>query len=318
MQSWAYTRGLHDLGNSVYAYLQPNGSWGWSNAGLIVDGDISLLVDTLYDLKLTGEMLEQMRRAALAAVQIDILVNTHSNGDHVNGNQLVPDARRIASRGTSEGMKKEPSPAMMATIRDNAPQGSFQKYILGNFAFGPEITVPEPTEIFESQLDLFVGSKPISLYEVGPAHTQGDTLIYVPGDKVVFTGDILFSQAHPVMWDGPVSNWLHACDRILELDVETIVPGHGPITDKQAVRRLKEYWIYLLHEVAARHAAGFSLLEAALDIDLGPYQDWGEPERLVVNVNTLYREFNPNKPGPNVHELFPLMAQYRIRKFGRI
>ena len=67
VSKWAYTKGLHDLGNGCYGYLQPDGSWGWSNAGLVVDGGESLLVDTLFDLKLTREMLDTMRRARTRA-----------------------------------------------------------------------------------------------------------------------------------------------------------------------------------------------------------------------------------------------------------
>ena len=75
-----YTRGLHDLGNGCFAWLQPDGSWGWSNAGLVTDGDASLLVDTLFDLKLTRAMLAAMRDAApRATAAIGTLVNTHSN-----------------------------------------------------------------------------------------------------------------------------------------------------------------------------------------------------------------------------------------------
>ena len=76
MSKWPYTKGLHDLGTGCFAYLQPDGSWGWSNAGLIVDGDQTLLVDTLFDLALTGEMLGQMRAAVPAAKSIGRLVNT--------------------------------------------------------------------------------------------------------------------------------------------------------------------------------------------------------------------------------------------------
>ena len=81
MTQWHYTKGLHDLGNQVYAYLLPDGSWGWSNAGLIVGGDRSLLVDTLFDLRLTQDMLDTMRAAIPAAASIKTLVNTHANGD---------------------------------------------------------------------------------------------------------------------------------------------------------------------------------------------------------------------------------------------
>lgn len=96
-EAWPYTRGLHDLGNGCYAYLQPDGSWGWSNAGLIADGEESLLVDTLFDLPMTAEMLAAMRDAVPAASSIGTLVNTHANGDHVFGNKLVGEAEIIAS-----------------------------------------------------------------------------------------------------------------------------------------------------------------------------------------------------------------------------
>ena len=65
----AYERGLHELGDGVYAYLQPDGTWGWSNAGLIAADGTSLLVDTLVDLELTREMLDAMRRVTESAAR---------------------------------------------------------------------------------------------------------------------------------------------------------------------------------------------------------------------------------------------------------
>jgi glyoxylase-like metal-dependent hydrolase (beta-lactamase superfamily II) len=316
MSKWEYTRGLHDLGNSVYAYLQPNGSWGWSNAGIIVDGEISLLVDTLFDLKLTGEMLATMRRSLPAAENIDMLVNTHANGDHCYGNQLVGEARIIASARTAEEMGLMP-PENMAMLLKQAPFlgviGEFSVRAFGAFDF-EGITPVLPTQTFEGQLDLRVGSKDVQLLEVGPAHTQGDTLIYVPGDRVIFSGDILFIEGHPIMWAGPVGNWIRACERILELDVETIVPGHGPVTDKQGVARLKGYWEYVLTEVRKRHAAGLSPLETALDIPLDAYASWGDAERFVVNVAAIYRELNGEEEHPGTPFLYALMAEFARQK----
>jgi len=290
MGNWMYTRGLHDLGNSVYAYLQPNGSWGWSNSGIIVDGDVSMLVDTLYDLKLTGEMLETMRRSLPAAAQIDTLVNTHANGDHCYGNQLVGDARIIASARTAEEML-EVSPASMAMLKSQAAQlgnlGAFFARIFAPFDF-EGITLTPPTQTFERELQLRVGCKEVRLLEVGPAHTRGDTLVYVPGDRTIFTGDILFSEGHPVMWAGPVGNWIRACDTILGLDVETIVPGHGPITNKQGVMRLKNYWEYLLREVRQRYEAGLSVQEIARDIRLDEYATWNRTDIVPTRNATMY------------------------------
>ena len=82
---FAYEKGLHQIGNGAYAWLQPDGGWGWSNAGLVVDGEQSLLVDTLFDVPLTLDMLAAYRDAEKAAEQVNTIVNTHHNGDHCNG-----------------------------------------------------------------------------------------------------------------------------------------------------------------------------------------------------------------------------------------
>ena len=90
----AYERGLDELGDGLYANLQPDGTWGWSNAGLIAADGTSLLVDTLFDLELTREMLDAMRRVTERS-PIDAAMNTHGNGDHCVGNGLL---RRRAHR----------------------------------------------------------------------------------------------------------------------------------------------------------------------------------------------------------------------------
>ena len=312
MSNWTYTRGLHDLGNAVYAYLQPNGSWGWSNSGIIVDGEASLLVDTLYDLKLTGEMLATMRRSIPAAASIDMLVNTHANGDHCYGNQLVGEARIIASVRTAEEMLETPPERMDMLMKQAAylgPFGAFASRVFAPFDF-ENITLTPPNTTFEGQLDLRVGTKTVRLLEAGPAHTRGDTLVYVPDDKVIFTGDILFIEGHPIIWAGPVGNWIRACDTILSLDVETIVPGHGPITDKQGVRRLKGYFEYLFDETSRCYQAGLPVLEAAMTIPMDTYDAWLDPERVAVNVASIYRELGSEHEYIGTPGLFGLMAEY--------
>ncbi len=313
MNTRQYTKGLHDLGNSVYAYLQPDGSWGWSNAGLVIDGKASLLIDTLFDLKLTQEMLDSMRKSVPAAAQIDMLVNTHANGDHCYGNQLVADAEIIASVRTAEEMVTGVSPAQMAALVKNADQlgqiGEFARYAFGSFDF-ENITVTPPDKTFDGELTLKVGDKMVHLIEVGPAHTQGDTLVHIPADRIVFTGDILFIGGHPIIWAGPTSNWLRACDRILAMDVETIVPGHGPITDKKGVAEIKGYFEYIFDEARKRYEAGMPAFEAARDIPLDRYASWSDGERIVVNVASIYRELSGDTTHPNVASLFGQMALF--------
>src|ERR1700758_4039090 len=106
MPKWQYTRGLKDLGNGMWAYLQPDGSWGWSNAGLLVDQDQTLLIDTLFDLKLTRKMLETMQRSVPAAARIKTPVNTRADGDHCFGNELETGADTIATEATLHEMSE--------------------------------------------------------------------------------------------------------------------------------------------------------------------------------------------------------------------
>src|ERR1700749_433996 len=112
MPAIAYTRGLHELGDGLYAYLQPDGGWGWSNSGLITAEGTSLLVDTLFDLNLTRDMLDIMRPIT-DAHPIGQAFNTHGNGDHWYGNELLPENIPIvASAGAVEVMRASPPKAV--------------------------------------------------------------------------------------------------------------------------------------------------------------------------------------------------------------
>ena len=310
MATHPYTKGLHEVGDGVFAYLQPDGSWGWSNAGLVVDGDSSLLVDTLYDLKITAEMLAAMRRATPAAQAIDTVVNTHANGDHCWGNQLVRDAEIIGSRRCAEEMVELP-PSLLAGLMASPPEGptgELLQRMFGAFDFNDIELVP-PTTIFDGELTLRVGDTDVRLIEVGPAHTRGDVIVHVPAHRVVFTGDILFNGGHPIVWAGPVANWVAACDRIVDLQPETVVPGHGPVCDTAAVASEREYFAFLQREVPPRADAGMSPLEAARDIDLGGYAGLGERERFVVNVAAVYRDLGHDVPG-DAASMLGEMASY--------
>ena len=307
-----YEHGLIELGNGGYAWLQPDGGWGWSNAGLIVDGDACMVVDTLFDKPLTQTMLDAMRAAEPAATKsYDFLVNTHSNGDHCNGNELVGDAQIIASEACLAEMANE-NPQMMLDLIEAAPQmgdvGEFFLHCFSAFDFR-DINRALPQHTFSGEMNLKVGDKDVNLKQVGPAHTHGDVLVHVPADRTVFTGDILFIEGHPILWAGPIQNWIEACDHMLELDLETVVPGHGPITDTRGIKAMRGYLVYIHDEARKRYEAGMEIMEAARDINFSDYDSWGDGERIAVNVASLYREFSGDTSEPDVVALFGLMAQ---------
>jgi cyclase len=301
---------LEDLGGGLFAYVQGDGSWGLSNAGLVSDGGEALLIDTLYDLPRTQRMLDAMARATPAARHIDTVVNTHANGDHCYGNELVSDARIIASTAAAEEMSAI-TPDLMASLLKGADDmgdaGRFLRKAFGAFEF-EGIALTPPTETFDGRLDLAIGDHAVELIEVGPAHTRGDVIIHVPASRAIFTGDILFIEGTPIMWEGPVANWIDACEKIAALEPDVIVPGHGPLTDVRGALAVRDYLVYVRDEARKRFDAGLSAREAALDIRLGDYSAWLDSERIAVNVVTLYREFGDTSAPPNTLEIFELMA----------
>ena len=166
-----------------------------------------------------------------------------------------------------------------------------------------------PTRTFDGRLELEVGGRLVELIEVGPAHTAGDSLAHVPDAKTIYTGDILFVGGTPIVWAGPLSNWIAACDLILGMDVETVVPGHGPLTDKSGVTAVRDYLAYIEEQATQRHAAGMDAWDAARDIALNGFGEWGEWGRISVNVEAVYRSIDPAHQSPDVVEQFRRMAQ---------
>jgi glyoxylase-like metal-dependent hydrolase (beta-lactamase superfamily II) len=306
MAALSYERGLIEVGTGCHAYLQPDGSWGWSNAGLITGDGASLLVDTLFDLHLTAAMLETMAPLT-ATAPLHTVVNTHANGDHCYGNQLVAGAEIIATTATAQEMPEVP-PAMLAALnRAEGEVGELFRSFFGKFDFeGIELTLP--TRTFDGYLEVEVGGRRVNLIEVGPAHTRGDALVVVPDARTVFTGDILFIRGTPIVWAGPLSRWIAACDLILAMDVDVVVPGHGPVTDKRGVTEVRDYLGFVEHEASERFHAGMDAWDAARDIALGAYGDWGEFGRLSVNVEAVYRTLDPAHATPDVVEQFRRMA----------
>src|SRR4051794_40124800 len=145
----AYEKGLHELGDGLHAYLQPDGGWGWSNAGLISAAGTSMLVDTLFDLRLTQEMLDAMVPVT-AGAPIDAAMNTHGNPDHCFGNELLPAAATIYASQTAAQEIAELSPELLVTLKHAELPDELRAFF--DHAFGAfeyeGITVRPPDQTF--------------------------------------------------------------------------------------------------------------------------------------------------------------------------
>jgi glyoxylase-like metal-dependent hydrolase (beta-lactamase superfamily II) len=190
--------------------------------------------------------------------------------------------------------------------------GELFRSFFGAFHFdGIELRLPDRT--FDDRVEIEVGGRTVELIEVGPAHTAGDTIVHVPDASTVYTGDILFIGGTPIVWAGPLSNWIAACDLMLSMGIETVVPGHGPITDASGIMAVRDYLGVVDTEATERFEAGVDAFEAARDIGrlLGAderFSELGEFGRIAVNVEAVYRTLDPEHESPDVVEQFRRMA----------
>lgn len=301
--------GLQEVAAGTYAWIQPNGDLGESNAGLVIGDRESLLIDTLWDERLTRRMLDAMF-AHVRDAPIGTVFNTHGDGDHWYGNGVVLNVEVVATEAAAEQMHEEP-PAMItrtaplrigAGLLGRVPLLPFRDRIRGIAAFGRDLGCYEiggikprfPDRTFTGTAKLDAGGRTIEAFEVGPAHTPGDAIAWVPDVRVVFSADIVFAGVTPIIWAGPVDNWIRALNKIESLEPIAVVPGHGPVCDVSTVADLRDYWLWLDDAVRAdgdSHAGTVTsrIVESGGFRD-GPWAGWRGPERTLVNVAMIIRE----------------------------
>lgn len=307
-----YKKELRDLGNGCHAWLQPDGGWGLSNSGLIVGGGASLMVDTLIDLATTSEMLAAIQSHTDAA-PLSTVVNTHSDGDHFFGNQLVasPSVQIIASEAAAQLMTQHSVDELAGLPHVPGRIGEYMTAALAPFRFD-DITVVPPTRTFTGRLSVDVGGREVELIEVGPAHTVGDVMVHVPDSKVLYAGDILFIDSTPIVWAGPPQRWIDTCDLVLDMPLDTIVPGHGPVTDKSGVAEVRDYLAFLVTEATKRFEEGMDAATAAASIDLGRFAGMSGHGRLAQNVTAVYRALDPQLPQRELLSIFDQIVELEM------
>lgn len=311
---------LTPVAEGLHLWAPPHtGTWGFANCLLITSGEQAVLVDTPYDRPMTEALIAAARPVLPAgAAGVGRIVNTHVNGDHTFGNGLFPGAGIIATKASAEHLCREPSPQQMHFLTTGTPAdqplGWYAREHFGRYRYEDVEAVP-PTVTFSGRYDLRVGDVEAELIEVGPAHSAGDLIVHLPAQRVVCAGDVLFADDHPVHWDGPLARIAAACETILALEPETVVPGHGPVMSPQDVRNYITYLRRLEALVHTRHAAGVPAGEAAADIlDTGFYDHLGLRERIVILTAVEYRHLNGETGEP---DLVGLAAQAAGWAFGR-
>lgn len=301
---------MKQLAPNVYVYQQQGGTGllnaGISNAGLFIGDDWAVALDALGFPLQTKAFLAAAKRAC-AGKPIAQLINTHHHGDHVAGNQFFLPAQILGHPYCrQEVMKAVPTTPKSWPKQEGLADGTEVR----------KLTPPSVT--FEDNLVYEIGGNRVEFRFAGPAHTWGDIIAYLPQHKIVFAGDLAFFKLVPYAHNGYVSKWMESVDKILKMDADVIVPGHGPVGGKKDLAEMNEYFRVLKVEAKKRYDAGMSAGRAAADINMGKFVNWMGPERIVMNTVRLYDEFKGTlKPDVDTEGTKQAIAEYDALKSGK-
>jgi cyclase len=226
--------GLQKISDSVYSYVGVQGacaqnSFG-SNAGIIVGQDYLVAVDSKMSARQAQQFIRDIRK--ISSKPIKFLINTHGHLDHTLGNsEFAKLGAVIISQENDQKNMQKAGAGMLAYAKKSGLSDQDLK--------GTRLTYPTLT--FKDRLTLDLGNQKIEVLYPGPSHTTGSVLVYVPKEKVLFTGDILFTDFHPFLGEANMEGWEKVLDGIMAMDVDKIIPGHGPVSSKKDVADLKNY-----------------------------------------------------------------------------
>jgi cyclase len=288
------------LAPGVYGYVQPDGGWCLSNAGIIVGRDAVVLVDTAATEARTRALSAAV--AELTPLAPTMVINTHHHGDHHFGNALfAPRATVVAHEATRAVM---------------ADKGLALRQVWPATDWGDlELTLPTLT-FGDDGLSVRVDGLRVELIHLGLAHTESDTVVWIPEHRVLFAGDVLMPGCTPFVLAGSVEGSLRAVEKLRALGPRSIVGGHGPVAGPEALDEARAYLLWVRDLAARGLAAGLTPYQAAEAADLGDFARLRDPERLVANLHRAYVEARGLPPATQIRSA-PVFAEMARLNGGR-
>jgi cyclase len=286
---------LREVAGEVHAFVQPDGGWCLSNAGLIGG---SVLVDTAATQARAERLRDEVARVSGGLP--DVLVNTHHHGDHVFGNGFfAPPATIVAHERQRQEMLES---------------GLGLTLLWPDVEWGDLRVVP-PSLTFRDAITLHANGLIVEVFHVGPAHTTNDVVVWVPDRGVLFCGDVALAGATPFCLMGSVAGSVHALTRLRALGASTVVPGHGPVSGPEIFDATERYLRWVGGVARQGVEAGLSPLETARQTSLGDFGQLLDAERLVGNLHRAYAEFDGRPLGTPIPllEAFQDIAEFNGR-----
>jgi cyclase len=209
----------------VWAVIGENGN---ANAGFILTRDGVVVVDSQINPRAAEAMLREIRK--LTAKPILYLINTHAHGDHTFANHVIHPARGIIAH--------ERAKVALAT-RGAQMLKAYPGLVGTRNAEGAKVTLPTIT--LTDQMTLPITDRTIVLRYLGIGHTVGDIVVWLPDERVLFSGDLVVVNQLPWLGEGETREWLKTLARLKTLPFEHLIPGSGPVGDRRSVERFERY-----------------------------------------------------------------------------
>lgn len=283
-----------EVAENVFGYIQPDGSWYINNTGFVVGSQAVTCIDAASTEKRTRALRDAI--AEISPARIGTLVNTHHHGDHTFGN-CVLDAGVIVGHENCRTELLATGPPANRGIWDPVEWG--------------ELTLAPPTLTFTDGVRLWSDDTPIEVTYVGRrAHTSNDSVVWLPEQRVLFCGDLLFNGGTPFLLMGSVTGAIEVLTTVLSAyPAETVVPGHGAPCDLGLVPTTVDYLRFVLDTARGGLDAGLTPLETARECDLGRYAGWLDAERIVGNLHRAYADL-AGSGEPDLRAAFADMVTY--------
>lgn len=304
---------LEEVAEGVYFAIGTGDIYTMSNALIIERDEDVVIVDSHITPAAGRALLDSIR--VVTPKPVTTLINSHFHYDHSNGTPAFgPDIEIIGHEVTYEKLTGDPENEhtyqsslrrfdntinRLETELSNATSAEEREELQQQLSYWrrhvdaqEEIVFTPPTQTLRDKMTLYRGGREIQLHYFGRAHTGGDLAIYLPDEKIVFTGDMMLGGIS-YMGDGYVAEWADTLQGLKSLDIELVLPGHGPgFTEVERISNVQAYYTDLTEEIRRLKNLGYSAEEAAARADLRQHNETLGVNQLGANLEAVQRMYD--------------------------
>ena len=271
--------------DGVYVYVGKNFK---SNTGIILTQDGVVLIDSGHEPTDSRAVMDAVKK--LTPMPVRFLIDTEPHADHTTGHFVFsPPATIIAAAGAGESMRnrERQAPDRIAKLAATSPE---MKAALEGYKFIP------PQVEYSEKMTLYVGERTFELKYLKGVHSEADTAIWLPKERVLFSASAFVSEQINIFRPFVnISDILAAGKMMKALNPEHVIPGHGPPTTAKLFDDGEKYYALLVERVAEKVKEGKSLDDIKKDVKMPEYANWASQDRMPTNIEAAYRMITAKK-----------------------